>query len=62
MRFEPRGFSNAGLDASVVSNGTYFTNGAWLPAIGYQPEREAGQCGRARGTWIGAAPNDARDG
>ena len=40
VRFEPRGFSNAGLDASVVSNGTYFTNGAWLPAIGYQPERE----------------------
>ena len=22
----------------------------------------SGQCGRARGTWIGAAPNDARDG
>ena len=40
VRFEPRGFSNAGLDASVVANGTYFTNGAWLPAIGYQPERE----------------------
>lgn len=40
VRFAPRGFSNAGLDASVVSNGTYFTNGAWLPAIGYQLERE----------------------
>lgn len=40
VRFEPRGFSNAGLDASVVLNGTYFTNAAWLPAIGYQPERE----------------------
>ena len=40
VRFETRGFSNAGLDASVVANGTYFTNGAWLPAIGYQPERE----------------------
>jgi hypothetical protein len=40
VRFEQRGFSNAGLDASVVSNGTYFTNGAWLPAIGYRPERE----------------------
>jgi hypothetical protein len=40
VRFQPRGFSNAGPDASVVSNGTCFTNGAWLPAIGYQPERE----------------------
>ena len=40
VRFEPRGFSNAGLDPSVVPNGTYFTSGAWLPAIGYQPERE----------------------
>ncbi|HEX5715291.1 MAG TPA: M1 family aminopeptidase [Thermoanaerobaculia bacterium] len=35
----PRGFSNGGVDASVVPNGTYF-NHEWLPAIGYQPNRE----------------------
>jgi ABC-2 type transport system permease protein len=40
LRFEASGFSNGGLDSSVVSNGAYFTNGAWLPGIGYQPERE----------------------
>jgi len=36
---EPRGFRNSGIDASVVANGTYFTN-RWLPALGYQPSRE----------------------
>jgi ABC-2 type transport system permease protein len=40
VRFEPRGFPNRGIDASVAANGTYFTNDAWLPAIGYQSDRE----------------------
>ena len=35
----PDGFLDRGIDASVVANGTYFTN-RWLPAIGYQPNRE----------------------
>jgi ABC-2 type transport system permease protein len=34
------GFRNRGADASVVPNGTFFTNADWLPAIGYQPRRE----------------------
>ena len=46
VRFKPRGFPNRGIDASVVANGTYFTNEAWLPAIGYQPERELAKCRR----------------
>jgi ABC-2 type transport system permease protein len=40
VNFEPHGFTNDGADASVVANGTYFTNRSWLPAIGYQPNRE----------------------
>ncbi len=40
VRREPRGFRNDGIDASVVANGTYFRVEQWLPAIGYQPERE----------------------
>ena len=36
----PRGFRNSGVDASVAANGTYFTNGDWLPDIGYQRNRE----------------------
>ena len=44
MRFKPRGFSNRGIDASVVPNGTYFTNGAWLPEIGYQADRGSPFC------------------
>jgi ABC-type transport system involved in multi-copper enzyme maturation permease subunit len=35
----PRGFSNAGIDSSVVANGTFIEND-WLPAIGYQSRRE----------------------
>jgi hypothetical protein len=40
VHVEARGFRNVGIDASVVANGTYFTNRQWLPAIGYQPTRE----------------------
>ena len=39
MYVEPGGFLDRGIDASVVANGTYFTN-RWLPALGYQPNRE----------------------
>jgi ABC-2 type transport system permease protein len=39
VHVEPRGFRESGVDASVVANGTFFTNG-WLPAIGYQGSRE----------------------
>jgi ABC-type transport system involved in multi-copper enzyme maturation permease subunit len=40
VHIESRGFRNQGADASVVANGTYFTNGNWFPAIGYQQSRE----------------------
>ena len=36
VRVERRGFGNRGVDPSVQPNGSYFTNAAWLPAIGYQ--------------------------
>ncbi len=36
---EPHGFRESGVDASVVANGTFFTN-IWLPSIGYQKNRE----------------------
>jgi ABC-2 type transport system permease protein len=39
VHVEPHGFRESGVDASVVANGTFFTNG-WLPAIGYQESRE----------------------
>ncbi|CAA9275969.1 MAG: hypothetical protein AVDCRST_MAG93-2892, partial [uncultured Chloroflexia bacterium] len=40
VHVEPRGFRNSGVDTSVVANGSYFTNEAWLPAVGYQSNRE----------------------
>jgi ABC-2 type transport system permease protein len=36
----PHGFRNNGADAFVVQNGSHFTNRDWLPAIGYQRNRE----------------------
>jgi ABC-2 type transport system permease protein len=56
VHFEPRGFPNRGVDASVVANGTYFTNDAWLPAIGYQADRELRSAGDRRKYKLGARP------
>ncbi len=36
----PHGFRNNGADAFIVQNGSHFTNRDWLPAIGYQRNRE----------------------
>jgi hypothetical protein len=38
--FNPRGFSNSGIDPSVTGNGTWFDGNDWLPAIGYERARE----------------------
>ena len=35
-----REFSNHSVDTPVTANSTFFTNQAWLPAIGYQRTRE----------------------
>ncbi len=40
-----RDFSNRGVDASVSAHSTFFTSQAWLPAIGYQRNREIGSAG-----------------
>ncbi|WP_309893777.1 M1 family aminopeptidase [Archangium sp.] len=48
VRFQPRGFSNQGIDASVVTNGSYFQHREWLPAIGYQEDRELSGGGERR--------------
>ncbi len=48
VQFKPQGFRESGVDASVAANGTHFTNGDWLPAIGYQPSRELTSAGDRR--------------
>ncbi|HEX8363638.1 MAG TPA: M1 family aminopeptidase [Longimicrobium sp.] len=48
VRVASRGLSN-GADASVAANGTFFTSEAWLPAIGYQADRELRADRRAHG-------------
>ncbi len=52
----PRGLSNGGVDASVVPNGTYFAQHEWLPAIGYQPNRELQNAGERRAHGLAARP------
>ena len=56
VHFKPRGFPNRAIDSSVVANGTYFTNDAWLPAIGYQEDRELGNAGVRRAYGLAARP------
>jgi ABC-2 type transport system permease protein len=56
VHFKPRGFPNRGMDTSVVANGTYFTNDAWLPAIGYQADRELRSAGDRRKYRLAARP------
>jgi ABC-2 type transport system permease protein len=55
--FKPHGFTNDGVDASVVANGASFTNRNWLPAIGYQRNRELDAAGERR--QYGLAPRSA---
>ena len=56
VHVEPHGFRNSGVDASVVANGTYFTNQDWLPAIGYQPYREISNAGDRRAHGLPTRP------
>jgi ABC-2 type transport system permease protein len=56
VHFKPRGFPNRGIDASVVANGTYVTNEEWLPAIGYQADRELRGVGGRRKYGLAARP------
>jgi ABC-type transport system involved in multi-copper enzyme maturation permease subunit len=61
VQFRPRGFPNRDVDASVVGNGTYFTNQGWLPALGYQPDRELRGAGARRKHELVARPTVAPD-
>jgi ABC-2 type transport system permease protein len=40
VHYKSQGFRNSGADLSVTANGSYFKNLYWLPAIGYQSNRE----------------------
>src|SRR6185437_14863954 len=69
VRAAPHGFRNDGADAFIVRNGSHFTNRDWLPAIGYQRDRELDRAGvrrqyglgprrAARGIRVGGDPID----
>ena len=48
MHVAPHGFRNNGADAFIVRNGSHLTNLDWLPAIGYQRNRELDSAGVRR--------------
>jgi len=48
LHSEPHGFGNRRTDALVVQNGSYITNEAWMPALGYRLERELTDPGERR--------------
>src|SRR5262249_58576948 len=48
VHIAPHGFRNNGADAFIVQNGSHFTNRDWLPAIGYQRNRELDGAGVRR--------------
>lgn len=56
VQFDPRGFPNAALDTAIVGNGSHITNDAWLPAIGYQPDRELTGAAARRARGLAARP------
>lgn len=39
VHIKPHGFSNDGVDASVVANGSHISSDAWMPVIGYNENR-----------------------
>jgi len=55
VHVERRGFTEGGADASIVPNGTWFTQ-HWLPAIGYQPMRELRVPSQRRAQGLAARP------
>jgi ABC-2 type transport system permease protein len=57
VNYKPRGFPHSTADAWVAENGTYFKNQFWLPAIGYQPNRELNNAEDRRA--FGLAPRPA---
>lgn len=57
VHYKSQGFRNSGADLSVAANGSYFKNLDWLPAIGYQLNRELNNAGDRRE--YGLAPRPA---
>lgn len=56
VNYKPRGFAHNTVDAWVAENGTYFKNQFWLPAIGYQPNRELNNAGDRRAHGLAPRP------
>ena len=57
LRFKTRGFMNNGIDPAVAGNGTFFDGNDWLPAIGYQSNREVSGSGERSAHGLPARPD-----
>lgn len=56
VHYKSQGFRNSGAEFSVAANGSYFKNLNWLPAIGYQPNRELNSAGERRAHGLAPRP------
>ena len=48
VHYKSKGFRNSGAEFSVTANGSYFKNLDWLPAVGYQMDREINDAAERR--------------
>ena len=56
VSYEPRGFTNDGVDTDVAANGTYLNNLTWLPALGYHANRELSDAAERRAHGLAPQP------
>ena len=59
LRVEPRGFRRSGVqpgEVAVAANGTFFMNQDWMPAIGYQTNRELNDAGMRQAQALALRP------
>ncbi len=56
VHYKSQGFRNSGAEFSVAANGSYFKNLDWLPAVGYQPNREINDAANRRLYNLAARP------
>jgi ABC-type transport system involved in multi-copper enzyme maturation permease subunit len=56
VHYKSQGFRNNEAEFSVAANGSYFKNLNWLPAVGYQPNRELNSAGDRRAHGLAPRP------
>lgn len=48
VQYKRTGFSNDGIETSIINNGSYFNSPDWFPSIGYQDSRRITDAGKRK--------------